>query len=441
VTDAWVFRSAFLEGLVWTTGFWIKPHIVVPAAAAWLAGAARFAGTSGRPVRRLAADLAGVFVGWLVVVGAGVWWLVATGTWPHFVNVVTEWNALYFEMIASELEFRLRAEFNYFPPWSVFLAGAVPLAVLNVLDARVWARNPALKSGRAGGLLPPRLPDPQSDGRQRFHRAVLAAVFLGWAAMALFLQRGFHYAHLPETLLMLALFAANRWAVVFVVLVMQVAVSLFFLARPDLLPWHRAMREESPAYQAWVERHPAFDPVRMGWWPECFSRSASRELRRALAFQPEHFGGGDPVELGAVEDFLRAQGVKDRDVICWHNTTHPLYLSLNIRPPLRFMHLSTAAEIAPWTYEQVKKELFEANHHARFVVSDLHRVTKHFDKLTDLAPDGLPHVVPGWQRYQYPFNQRLVFRSPSGRYLVHAIRRPVEKWECKIPVGLDDPER
>jgi hypothetical protein len=269
---------------------------------------------------------------------------------------------------------------------------------------------------------------------------VLAAVFLGWAAMALFLQRGFHYAHIPETLLMLALFAANRWAVVFAALVIQVAVSGFFLARPDLLGWHRAMREEYPPYQACVERHPAFDPVRMGWWPECFARSASRELRRGLAFQPEHFGGGDPVELGAVEDFLRAQGVTGGDVICWHNTTHPLYLSLNLRPPIRFMHLSTAIEIAPWTYEQVKKELAKATPHARFVVSDLHRVTGRFDKLNDLAPEGLPHVIPAWQRGQFPFNQPVVFRSPSGRYLVHAIRRPAQEWDCKIPVGLDDPQ-
>jgi hypothetical protein len=440
VTDAWVFRSGFLEGVVWTVGFWVKPHVVVPAAAAWLAGAARFAGTSGRPVRRLAADLAGVFAGWLIVVGTGVGWLISTGTWPYFVDVFTEWNARYFEMISAELRFRLGAEFNYFPPWSAFLAGALPLAVLNLLDARVWARNPVLNPGRVGGLLPPRPPDPEADGRQRFARAVLAAVLLGWAAMALFFQRGFHYAHIPEILLMLALFAANRWAVVFAVLCLQVAASLFFLARPDLLPWHRAMRDDSPAYQAWVERHPAFDPVRMRWWPGCFARFAPRELRRGLAFQPEHFGGGDPVDLGAVEDFLRTQGVANRDVICWHNTTHPLYLTLNLRPPIRFMHLSTAVEIAPWTYQQVKEELFRATPQARFVVSDLHRVTRHFDRLNDLAEDGLPHVIPAWQRQQFPFNQPVVFRSPSGRYLVHAIRKPAEQWDCKIPIGLDDPE-
>ena len=33
-----------------------------------------------------------------------------------------------------------------------------------------------------------------------------------------------------------------------------------------------------------------------------------------------------------------------------------------------------------------------------------------------------------------------VFRSSGGRYLVHAIRKPVQEWDCKIPKDPDDDE-
>ena len=46
---------------------------------------------------------------------------------------------------------------------------------------------------------------------------------------------------------------------------------------------------------------------------------------------------GDPLgtELGRlrrVADFLKTQDLKDRDLICWHDSTHPLYVWLQIKP-------------------------------------------------------------------------------------------------------------
>jgi hypothetical protein len=413
ITDGQVLRSGVLEGIVWGLGFWIKPHVAVPAIAVWAVGARRFARTSGRPVRRLAADLLGVFTGGLGVGLAGVGWLVGTGTWPHFLDVFTRWNTSYLRMIFGELGSRFLDELCYFPPWSLCLLAAVPLAARNLRD---------------------RSADPAG-----FSRAVLAGLFLGWAGMALFLQRGFHYVHVPEVLLMLAVFAANRWAAAFALIAFQTAVGLL-LTYPGVMEWHRTMREEHPVYACVVERHPAFDRVRTGWWPGCFDADPPRELRRGVGLQTDHFGGIDPVELGAVEDYLRAQNVADRDVICWHSTTHPLYLSLRLRPAIRFMHLSTVMEIGPWQYEQVREELFAATPRARFAVSDMHRITTAYDRLNEVGPDGLPALLPAWQRGQFPFNQPVVFRSPSGRYLVHAIRHPAEKWDCKIPRFVGDTE-
>jgi hypothetical protein len=443
LTDAAVFRSALGEGMLWGLAFWIKPHVTLPAAAVWLAGIARLAGTSARPRRRAAADLLGVLTGGLLTGAAGIGWLVATGTWPYFVDVFTNWNTSYLQMIAGELDQRLDGAFVYFPPWSAFLLGAVPLAVLNLIDGRVWSRARIEGHGPVGRLLPSWLADRTADDRQRHARAVLAAALLGWLVMALFFQRGFHYAHIPEVLLMLALFAANRWAAAFALLVLQAATGAWvatMLGQPGGPDRDWQLRTESWTYRHFVSCHPLFSGPRMAWWSGCFAREVPRELRRDLGFQVHHFGGIDPVELGAVEDFLRAQDVRGKDVICWHNTTHPLYLSLNLDPAIRFMHLSTVIEISPWHYARVKEELAKATPGAKFVVSDMYRLTFQFDRLNDVDSSGLPVVLPAWQRGQFPFNQPVVFRSPSGRYLVHKIRHPAEQWDCKIPRGIDDPE-
>jgi prepilin signal peptidase PulO-like enzyme (type II secretory pathway) len=55
---------------------------------------------------------------------------------------------------------------------------------------------------------------------------LLAALYLGWAGTALFLQKHFHYVHVPETLLMMAVFASNRWAVVPLVIGWQVIKAI-----------------------------------------------------------------------------------------------------------------------------------------------------------------------------------------------------------------------
>ena len=55
---------------------------------------------------------------------------------------------------------------------------------------------------------------------------------------------------------------------------------------------------------------------------------------------------------------------------------------------------------------------------ALFVVSDMHRITTQHTRVQELAPDGLPVLLPAWQRGQFPYNQPIVFRSPGGRYFV-----------------------
>src|SRR6185312_8555840 len=93
VRNQWVFRSAVLEGIIWGTAAWIKPHIILVAIAVWCVTQARLHGPSpawGRSLRRSAADLLGSLAGGLLVGAAGLAWLLASGTWPHLYEVFTE---------------------------------------------------------------------------------------------------------------------------------------------------------------------------------------------------------------------------------------------------------------------------------------------------------------------------------------------------------------
>ena len=391
--------GAFLEGLVWACACWIKPHVVFVAAAAWLATAPRL-GSSRRVLLDLGAVVAGGFAGLL----AGTGWLVATGAWPHFLDVWRNWNAAYLGYVFRELPFRVSIQLQYFPAYSAFAVLAVPLAVWNLRDRA--SADPA-----------------------RFRRAVLAATYLAWLATTLLFQRAYPYTHVPETFLMLALFAANCWPVPLVAVVVQVAAGLLPLVadlHPDKSTW---------VYRHFTTRSAAFDPNRARWWADCFARDPSREVRRGVALYSHDSGGLDPVELGAVADFLRDENVRDGELIAWHNSPHALYLELGIRPSFRFMHVGTAADFAPHQRARMLEELRAALPGARFVVSDLARVTKHLDRLADGPPTELPAVIPAWQRAEFPFDQPIVFRSPNGRFLVHAIVNPVRS--CEIPATRD----
>jgi hypothetical protein len=400
---------SFLEGLLWGLACWVKPHMLLIAACVWLISAVRI----GR-ARAIVRDFISVFSGGIVAGLIGFGWLIQTGAWPYFLDVFRNWNTAYATVVYKELPFKIfNMQLNYFPPYSCFVLLAVPLAYCNLRHR-------------------------SSTDHQQFRRSMLAACYLSWLIVTIFFQRPFHYAHVPETLLMLALFAANRWPVPAAIVLVQLIVGIIapFVEKDlHMRNNHHQFQEESWLYRTFSHQSAMFDANRTGWWCDCFDAKPSPETRKGVAMWPDHFGGQDPVELGAVEDYLRTQDVRDGELIAWHDSPHALYLALDIKPGFRFMHVGTAYSLGPWQREQVKKELLAALPHARFAVSDLHRITRKRDKLNEIGPDGLPLVVPAWQKEEFPLNQPVTFRSPSGRYLVHAISRPV--MSCAIPETLD----
>lgn len=398
----------FLEGLLWGWGCWIKPQLLFVAACVWIVSLARI-GTTRERVR----DFAAVFLGGTLAGLMGLAWLIETGAWPYFLDVWQNWNTAYAEIVQKELPYRFFVQqLNYFPPYSCFALLAVPLALWNLRER-------------------------SSVDAARSRRAILAAVYLSWLVTTLLLQRGYHYAHVPETLLMLAVFAANRWPVSAGLVLIQIIVGILLLVAantPGLLEGHHRLEATNWVYRTFTERNEAFNPNRTRLWANCFG-SPSRELRKGVGIWLDHFGGLDPVELGAVADFLREQGIRDGELIAWHDSPHALYLDLGIKPGFRFMHISTIYGLGKWQQEEMLRELQAAIPHARFIVSDMHRITKHYDRLTEIGTDGSPLLLPAWQHQEFPFNQPVVFRSPSGRYLVHTIHNPVTS--CVIPKEFD----
>lgn len=414
-----VFRSAIVEGMLWGLGVWIKPHLILIAAAAWtFTAVSLLARVEPRAaLRRAGADLAGSILGGLAIGAAGMTWLLATGTWPHLYDVFTNWNTSYLSRVFEEFPDRVEVQFTYFPPWSLFFAAAVPLALLNVPETipRIARRLPAVFQWFA----------PETDPESRFARGLLAVLYLAWAAVALLFQKQYHYVHVPETLLMIAVFAANRWCLAFPILVLQAGVLIWLaLAHPSLPHW-----EDQPlAVRCVLWQYPHESPDRFQWWSACFERRVPGAVRNGLAFQTDMHSGTDWEELEEVETFLRSQGVKagDASVLCWNDSPHTLYLMMDLKPTIRFMHLSTAVGMGPAAPGRVRAELLAAPPQIRFVVSDLKRYALFFPpeakvQMDEPGPDRLPPVLPEQSRAAFPLNQPALFRSAGGRgrYVVH----------------------
>ncbi len=415
VTAYGVFCGAVLEAAVWGLGFWVKPHLGLVAGVVWLVSAPRLAFAGPHPFKRMACDIGGQLSGLGVVAALGVGWLMLTGAWPYYLDVNQNWNTGYWDLIRAEQSTRDEVRFAYFPPWSAALRLALPLAIVNLLLGMRPHANP-----------------------RQFARALLAATLLVWFAIGLYLQRPFMYVHIPEVFLLLALFAANGWAVSFWLLLLRIAAGTFLLLAPHnacIWDWHSRTHHDCIVYRELMNPTAAFDPDRARWWRHCFHADVPRELRLGVSLDAVQLGGQDPVQLGEVENFLRSHRVADGELLCWHEATHSLYLTLNVRPPIRFMHVGTAMSMGPWQRDRVAAETLEAMPGVKFAVSDLHRVTWHRDSLLELDADGLPHCIPMWQRAQFPFDQPVVFRSATGRYLVHRIVNPVR--ECVVPDAID----
>lgn len=430
------FRRGFAEGVLWGCAVWLKPHVVLVAALVWVTTIRRLVAPEPRPWRAAGRNLAGCVAGGLVVGAAGVGWLVGTGTWPHFVDVFETWNPYYLRLTVRELDARLANEFGYFPVWSWVVAGAVPLAAVAVADG-LFARA-AGDRGPVGRVLPGWVFASAATPDARFRRAVLAVVFLGWAGQAAVCQQAYHYVHVPEVFLALAVLASMRWATPALVIAWFAGVSAVYVAAGEPFPRTGRLGEKpdpAPTIDWLRTPHPAADPARAAWWPACWrtdlSPADAMARRDALAFDGTFPSGTGWAELTECADFLRTidPPLRDGDLLCWDDSTHPLYRMTGARPRFRFMHVSTIIRLGDTPIDRMADEAAAAEARARYAVSDLTRHTYGFPRgmkaaVADRGPDLLPPVLPAEIRAMFPFDHPAVFRSRGGRYVVHRLRPP-----------------
>ena len=189
----------------------------------------------------------------------------------------------------------------------------------------------------------------------------------------------------------------------------------------------------------------ALDRVVLEAWPDCFG-PGSPELRDRLRQYPVHCVP-TWTDLAAVEGYLRAvePPLRDGELLTFHDSPHPLYLSLNLRPATRYLHFGTVFGMRS-QQPRVAAEVRAAA--PRYVVSDLKRMT--WVHGTDAAPDarGDPQSLPAWlplsQRDRFPWDQPIAFRS--GRYAVHRVTRPlgdidIPDWRDLGELGPGEPPR
>jgi hypothetical protein len=218
----------------------------------------------------------------------------------------------------------------------------------------------------------------------------------------MFLQHPQNYVLTPVVLPALALIAAwgglpgQSWIGWLVVAAFAVLVVL----SPVRLSKERGMLFSPHANHAMLR----WD--RLGLWPRCLTEGATPELRDRLALN-EGVGRVRWQDLEKVAAFLHERGVKDGEVTCFHNATHPLYLELGIAPSTRYFHIRTVLNAFPGHGRQIEREIRASGH--RFVVSDLEA----------LKEDG---VNPEQPLAKFPWNQPVLYRA--GRYQVHEVSRP-----------------
>ena len=441
------FRSSFYEGLLWAAALWIKPHVALMALAVWLVTAWRIAGEYPRPWRAALHDLLGNLSAGLLVGAVGIVWLIGSGAWDEFLEVFLNWNPRYTRKMWSERYERERLELFWFPPWSMGLVLTVPLALLSILDMAPWAS----RAGAGAGWLDLRAPQllwDKAGTAARFARGTLGMLYLAWAGQSFLFQRGYEYVHAPETLLMLGLWAAYRWAWVGIILLwLALSTGLWFVA--DQVPDLKDQLTNLPAKMRarCFPRHPIANPARLRLWTECWRLNMTDTERYALwdalRQHPRHESVISWGELGEVADYLRTQGVGvngqgDGAVVAWFDSPHAVYLMLDVAPGLRYMHVHTAMTFAEDSCDVEKgrtvimDELCGNCPRARYVISDLECLVAGGDpevvrrrQARFLGPphnppsDWLPEHMP--TPLKFPFNQPTLFRSRNGngRYVVH----------------------
>jgi len=377
-----VFGWGLVEGLVWGLAVWIKPHIVLPAATAWVIVA-----FDRRSWRMLAVDACGLLLGGLAIGALGVGWLVASGSWPHFTATLRDWNPRY---VKAGKEHWTLARFvgmnvRMFPWPLVHLAALMGAALV----ARNWLRR--RKQARPTTVEPGK----ESDDGDRWLRGLLVVGFyVAWTFQAFFIQHLFDYVHAPPILLGMVTVAVTL-AITRRTVWKYVAVAALVLA---------------------ILVSPLLRSDRLGGWTAAVRQGSTPELRDRL----RRLATPEWQHLEQVAEYLESQHVKSGEVLSINDAGVHFYTRLGIRPPTRFCYIEQSYFLFP-EYRPNLRQLIQQTPH-RFVVVNL--VESGFSRddsraVADDNPLSAPPLLNTKLNGAYPWSLPIVYRS--GPYLVFRV--------------------
>lgn len=362
----------FLEGVIWAIGFWIKPHIFVLGLACWLYWAALH-----RQWRLLLADALGMLLGGGLVGLAGIGWLQATGTWPHLLTMLQDWNPRYF---AARLDHWTRLRYLAMTarlfPWVLLHLVAVTLGVRML---RAGWRSGNTSPAQAGGLL--------------------AVCYFAWLLQVYALQHLFDYVHAPGLLLAL------------VVTVWGIQTQS---ARPALWKWAAV-----PFLALCLWMSPLTDWNRVSLWSRCVTETPSPDLQNRLT----SLNTPDWEALDRVAVFLDGEEVQGQELLCMNNNLISLYNRLETESPTRFAFVESYLAYVPEKQPEIWRELRQSP--ARYVVCDLVACGVNRQTALAVAPGGEPANPPGMpevMQKKFPWNQPVVYRD--GQLVVYRVQTP-----------------
>jgi hypothetical protein len=374
------FLWAVTEGVLWGVAVWIKPFVLVPAAAASLVGVAATRRQLGAS-RRGATDFAGLLTGGLLAGGAGLAWLYASGAWPYFWDIMLHWNSGYYsrQSLARRLLFESVRARRFFP-WSLVHVPALFVAAVSILRV---VRTSTSKSVSESSVA----------------MALLAALYLGWEVQAVFLQFDFDYIHSPALLLAVALVAGQavpqlRPRVAWIALALFLAIA--------------------------AVRHPLLQSGRRENWTRCWREGSSPELRNRLSSSRLRTESVDWVALARTADYLRDRA-RPGELTCFSQQTVDIYKELELTPATRYVYVDVNLYFLPGREAEVMSVLDRSGQ--RFVVTDVESSLLPYIDAGRLPPEGeqlIPYEELSRHQHEFPWSVPIVFRA--GRYVVHQVR-------------------
>ncbi len=390
-----LFQWGFLEGLIWSVGFWLKPFIAIPALVVLVIGVIVINKKKSLRFREAGAailsDFSGVLFGGLLIGSLGIVWLMQTGAWPHFLEMLLEWNPTYFEVGSDRWTWdRLWREQLRFMPFSLFHLLAIPLAVYQIMKMIFNA---------------------QAVNKKEISQLLLCGLYLGWLFQSFTMQHLFDYVHVPEIFLGMTIVVRQARKMI------EHFVTASAPNEIDTSSKNICIGAALILVMFALVTNPATEWNRTHYWKTCLTQGSTPEVKTAI----QHFALPNWVELQPALDFLRKLNLRDHELTVHNVHLVHAYRELNLKPSTRFVYLDVLTRIFHRDHaDEIISELDHSGH--RYVLSGLIENGMSPRDVRSSHPGqsfSLPEKFPTEHLNEFPYHFPVLFRS--GQYVVHHV--------------------